>query len=201
MWAWLALALVACHPKHGGLDLTGTDAFRNGDLVLRCGMGAESRVVCERSRSTFSHIGILQQDPATGQWNVLHAVPGESGRGPEWLKAEPIEVFFGPDRACKGAWMRVNCSDSVAERAADYCRTKVEEHVLFDNDYLLGDTTELYCCELVWRAYLMQGIDISGGKRYSVPEVFCDEGECIFPCNIEENETTLFIQPFKNKTL
>jgi len=193
--------MTACHPKHAGLDVTDTSAFRDGDLVLRCGMGAESRVVCQRSRSTFSHIGILMQDPATGEWNVLHAVPGENQGGPEWLKKEPIEVFFGPDRACEGAWMRINCSDSVARKAAEYCLRKVEQKVLFDNDYLLEDTTELFCCELVWRAYLLQGLDISGGKRIDVPEVFCQEGECIFPCNIEESETTLFINPFKTKPL
>jgi uncharacterized protein YycO len=180
--------------------LTGQEDFREGDLVLRCGYGAESRVVTEASQSIYSHIGILHYDTLTAQWQVIHAVPGEAEEGqPEWLKAEPIEDFYAYDRAICGAWMRVDCSDSIAAEAARYALQKVAEHVEFDNDYLLSDTTQIYCTELVWQAYLHQGIDLSEGHRQEVPSLFSKDGACIFPCDIEKSSKIIYVKPFKTQ--
>lgn len=194
------LMLCCCKTQHERVEITGTEDFRDGDLLLRCGCGAESRMVVSRSHSTYSHIGILQYDSVSGEWMVIHAVPGESAAGePEYLKRETLAEFYSPMRAQKGAWMRIDCSDEKARHAAEYCRRKADEQVLFDNAYLLDDTTELYCCELVWLAYLREGLDISSGGRFEVPTVICKEGECIFPSNIENGKNTLFVKPFKSK--
>lgn len=176
--------------------------FRDGDLVLRCGCGAESRAVTYGGRSTYSHIGILIRDDSLNTWMVVHAVPGEAAKGePEYIKYETLEAFYSPDRACKGAWMRMLCSDSTAARAAAYCLGKHRDSVLFDNSYLLSDTSELYCCELVWRAFLRQGMDISSGNRHTIPTIFCSEGEGIFPSDIEKSDKTDFVKPFNFKQL
>lgn len=194
------LLLTACTRSHEQVDVTGHEDFRDGDMVLRCGTGAESRLIIRRSNAAYSHIGILQYDSLSTEWMVIHAVPGENAPGePEYLKREPLTDFFAPMTAQCGAWMRIDCSDEAARRAAEYCRRKADEHVLFDNDYLLEDTTELYCCELVWRAYLREGIDISDGHRGDVPTVICKEGECIFPSHIENSKNTLFVKQFKTK--
>lgn len=196
-----ALLLCGCAGRHDIVLLTGQEDFREGDLVLRCGYGAESQVVTEASQSIYSHIGILHYDKLTAQWQVIHAVPGEAERGkPERLKAEPISVFYAPDRAIRGAWLRVDCPDSIADEAARYALRKVKEQVAFDNDYLLSDTTQIYCTELVWLAYLHQGIDLSEGHRHEVPTVFSEDGACIFPCDIEKSTKILYVKPFKTKT-
>lgn len=173
--------------------------WRNGDLVLRSGYGLESRVVTERSQASYSHIGILFRDSAQHEWYVIHAVPGEDE--PEYVKAEPLSLFFNPERACNGAWLRVRCSDEIAYKAACYALRKVKEHCLFDNNYLLADSSQLYCTELVWRAFRQQGVDITSGNRHAVPAFFCKEGECIFPSDIEQSKTTLFIKPLKTNSL
>lgn len=165
--------------------------WREGDIVLRRGSGLESRVVVTRSAAAYSHVGLLHYDSLQGEWQVVHAVPAEDEI--EYLKTEPVSVFFLPERAERGAWLRVDCSDRVAREATQYALRKVEQHVLFDNDYLLDDTTQLYCTELVWRAYEAQGIDVTGGRRQSVPTLFSKEGEAIFPNDIENSKTTLFI--------
>ncbi|MCR4664948.1 MAG: hypothetical protein K5660_06240 [Paludibacteraceae bacterium] len=171
--------------------------YRSGDLVLRCGYGAESRAVSYGGQSVYSHVGMLVFDDRLNHWMVVHAVPGETRADePEYIKYEAIENFFASDRACKGAWMRVLCADSSAAHAAAYCLNKYNDSVLFDNSYLLGDTTELYCCELVWRAYLGQGIDITSGNRHAIPTLFCAEAEGIFPSDIEKSDKTVFVKPF-----
>ena len=196
-----ALLLCGCAEHHDIVDVTGQEDFREGDLVLRCGYGAESKVVTEASQSIYSHIGILHYDKLTAQWQVIHAVPGEAERGePERLKAEPISVFYAPDRAIRGAWLRVNCPDNIADEATRYALQKVTEQVEFDNDYLLSDTTQIYCTELVWLAYLHQGIDLSEGHRHEVPSIFSKDGACIFPCDIEKSTKIIYVKPFKTKT-
>ena len=95
-----ALLLCGCAGRHDIVLLTGQEDFREGDLVLRCGYGAESQVVTEASQSIYSHIGILHYDTPSAQWQVIHAVPGEAEQGePEWLKAESISEFYSFDRA------------------------------------------------------------------------------------------------------
>lgn len=197
---FVTLLMTACIERHDTVVLTGQEEFREGDLVLRCGYGAESRVVTEASHSIYSHIGILHRDAVAGQWMVVHAVPGESeGDEPEWLKAEPLAAFYAYERAVRGAWMRVDCHDSIASQAAAYALEKVGRKVEFDNDYLLADTSRLYCTELVWQAYRHQGIDITDGHRSDVPTFFCTEGECIFPCDIEASSKMRFVKPFPTK--
>ena len=177
------------------LDLGDSTLWREGDIALRCGWGAESRAVTAKGRSTYSHVGLLHHDSIRGCWQVIHAVPGEDE--PEYLKAEPIAVFYGTERARIGAWLRVNCSDSLARLTTTYALQKVSDSVLFDNSYLLEDTTQLYCTELVWRSYLSVGIDVSGGNRHDVTRFFSAEGECLLPSDIEMSNTTLYVNPLK----
>lgn len=197
---WAMLLLCSCQEPQETVVLTGEEPFREGDLVLRCGYGMESKAVTEASQSVYSHIGMLHLDTATARWMVVHAVPDEAERGePERLKCEPLAEFYAAHRAIRGAWMRVDCPDSVAETATRYALQKVVERVEFDGDYLLSDTTRLYCTELVWQAYLHQGIDLSQKRRHDVPLLFSKDGECIFPIDIEESEKILFVQPFNTQ--
>ena len=196
----MALLLCGCAEQHETVVLTGQEGFREGDLVLRCGNGAESRVVTEASHSIYSHIGILHYDTLQPQWMVVHAVPGEVKQGEaEYLKCEPLSVFYASDRAVRGEWLRVDCPDSIAAEAARYALRKVADQVEFDNDYLLSDTTQIYCTELVWQAYQHQGIDLSDQVRHEVPTFISKDGECIFPCDIEKSSKIIYVQPFKTQ--
>ena len=191
----LCLCLAACNrPQERVQYESAQSEWREGDIVLRCGYGFESRAVTQRSRSVYSHVGLLHFDSLSGEWQVVHAVPAEDE--PEYVKAEPVSIFFSRERARKGAWLRVKCSDGQARAATTYALRKVADRVLFDNDYSLEDTTQLYCTELVWRAYQTQGIDVSGGGRQEAPMFICKDGEGIFPSHIEKSETTLFVKPF-----
>lgn len=185
-----------------GEEEFGEEEFRDGDLVLRCGNGLESVAVTLGSKSEYSHIGILLYDSKEGVWHVIHAVPKEVPNGcPEYIKNEPIGEFYSPERAIKGAWLRIKCPDETARKAALYCLQKYEEHVTFDNDYLLLDTTQMYCSELVWQAYLHQGIDVSDGVRHYIPRIISGEGKCIYPNDIENGSNTLYVKHLKTKTL
>ena len=154
-------------------------ALRSGDLLFRNGMGNESLVVTSTSRGEYSHVGIAIATP--GGWMAVHAVPGESAEGePEYVKCEPIGVFFGRDRAQAGAVVRIDCNDSTAMAAALAAMEKVRDKVVFDNSYDMDDTTELYCTELVRLCYMRQGIDLSDDRSIPVPGVGTS-GRIVFP--------------------
>lgn len=192
---WLLMA--GCIARHETVVLTGEEDFREGDLIFRCGYGAESRFVTAASHSIYSHVGLLHYDEESGVWMAVHAVPGEAATGErEVLKAEPLSDFYAYERAVRGAWARVDCPDSVAAAATAYALRKVERQVEFDNDYLLGDTTRLYCTELVWQAYLHQGVDLGDGQRHEVPTMVSKEGSCLFPSDIATCSKIIFINPF-----
>lgn len=195
LFVGLVITCTACSSFKMHVDLSDADQWREGDIVLRAGWGMESRAVILQGHSTYSHAGLLHWDSTQNEWQVVHAVPGEDL--PDRVKVDPVKEFYCPERAQGGAWLRVDCSDSIAQAAVQYALSKVDQHILFDHDYLLGDTTQLYCTELVWQSYLHQGLDVTDGQRHSVPSVFSTEGECIFPNNIEESKTSLFVKPFK----
>lgn len=140
--------------------------LRDGDLLFRLGPGPESRLVTVASRGVYSHVGMAVN--VGHRWMAVHAVPGENRdrNTPDTLKCEPLTDFFLPGRAIGGATARIACPDTVARAAVSYALEKVHAKVLFDHHYRMTDTTELYCTELVYLAYLHQGIDLTGHRCY-----------------------------------
>lgn len=163
-----------------------TTHARIGDLLFRCGTGGESRLVTSLSQSTYSHIGILWHDTLSG-WQVIHAVPGEAPNGEEdYLKCESISDFLTPQRAIRVLHAQVSCNDSVAQSAALFALDKVLKLFCFDHDYRLNDERQYYCTELIYRAYLKQGIDLVEGRFHSLP-LPTAERDFIFPSDILES--------------
>ena len=146
-----------------------TSDLRSGDLLLRNGLGTESRFVTGLSNGEYSHIAIAYKD--TGGWYAIHAVPGETPhpKDTDYLKCEPIEEFYKYDRAQAGAVARVDCSTDVAIKAVAFALDKVKRKFQFDHKYRLADTTEYYCTELIHQAYLTAGIDLAGDRRHELP--------------------------------
>ncbi len=158
-----------------------TTGLRNGDLLFRNGRSYESDIVTSVSSGKYSHIGIAYHAPSG--WQAIHAVPGEAEKGqPEYLKCEPIAEFYRADRAQSGATARVKCTDLLANAAAEHALQIVKRHVVFDNDYDLNDSSQLYCTELVRLVYLSCGLDLSEGRRHTAPLIA--RNKVVFPEDI-----------------
>ena len=179
----LCTTTVSCS-RHNGSDKTvsfDTTGLRNGDLLFRNGCGYESHVVTSVSSGDYSHIGIAYH--TSSGWCAIHAVPGEAEKGqPEYLKCEPIAEFYRADRAQAGAIARVKCSDSIADIAAQYALQFVKRHVVFDNDYNLDDSSQLYCTELVKLVYARCGVDLCDDRWHKAPIIA--NGPVIYPEDI-----------------
>lgn len=160
-----------------------TTGLRNGDLLFRNGNGGESRFVTGISNGIYSHIALAYKD-STG-WKAVHAVPGETEdiHATDYLKCEPIDDFYQYERACAGAMARVDCPDSLAEKALAFALDKVERRFAFDHYYKLEDTTTYYCTELVYYAYLSVGLNLADERRHHLPMPQTD-GVFVFPSDI-----------------
>lgn len=171
--------------------LIDTTNLRNGDLLFRNGNGGESRFVTGISQGIYSHIAMAYKD-STG-WKAVHAVPGETEdiHAIDYLKSESLEDFYQYDRACAGAMARVNCPDSLAEKALAFALDKVARGFAFDYHYKLEDTTSYYCTELVYYAYLSVGLNLADERRHYLPTPQTD-GVFVFPSDILDSPHILF---------
>jgi hypothetical protein len=195
--ALLASLLATCSSN---ADTTPLDVpvhlLRNGDLALRCGTSLESHVVVgvNGENGPYSHIGIVVQ--IDGLWYIAHAVPGENERGePEYVKLDPIQVYYGRDRAKLGCIMRVTDDSTVCRQATDYAQWAVGAKKVFDNNYDWEDSTELYCTEMVQRAYRHAGIDLAEDRHTRVVAALMP-GTYVFPCDIVANRSLRQIATF-----
>lgn len=183
--------------KTSGYPALPLEKFSDGDLAFRRGVGLTSHIVLSASNGDgiYSHVGILKI--VDGEWCVIHAVPDE----PEFegdadrVKIEPIRKFFAPDRAVRGAVMRLSGDTLVPLRAASAALQVANRGTLFDHEYDLSDTTEMYCTELVEYAYTKAGTSLSEGRisRLDVP-VF--GGIYLLPADLASNARLKVIYQF-----
>lgn len=156
--------------------------FRSGDVAFRLGRTIESRAIA--ADGGYSHVGIIIRKDSTLQ--VAHIEPSRNGS--ELTKYESLEQFFHPDNATSGAVMRIEDLDSTQ-------RTAVEDYLFscknisFDHNYKLSDSTQMYCTELVYRAFLEIGIEITN-VRHRVPLA---HEEVILPTDISKSDKLIEI--------
>jgi uncharacterized protein YycO len=83
-----------------------------------------------------------------------------------------------------------------AEKAAQYAKEFLEKEVLFDHDYNLNDSTKMYCSEMIWRAYMRAGRDITDQRRTEVRSSPIYNGTYILPSDVYQNEYLTIVYVF-----
>ncbi len=170
--------------------------LRQGDIVFRKGNGVAGHIVLMAggSAEAYSHIGIVACKDDSSGWVVCHAVPGEPDyKGDiDRVKCESIESFFCITKASNGKVVRVACSDSIAQCAANLAMEQWKYRVPFDHDYNWVDTTSFYCTQLVAWSYLHYGIDLVEGRNHPA-RIPGFNGVYIFPSDIEQSNLLTYI--------
>ncbi len=158
----LTFAMVSCtsHRKDIHCILPDGVILHTGDVVFRLGGGLESHAVLSLDvHGKYSHVGIVVD--TMGRKMIVHAVPGEPDFEGDLdrVKLDDVSRFFSSLYANRGEVMRM--SDSVvAGNAAQKALELFRRNVLFDDDYNVGDTTRMYCTELVMYAYSRAGEEL-----------------------------------------
>lgn len=168
--------------KHPAIPL---DSLRSGDIVFRRGMSIESEMVVltNPGDALYSHIGLVVKKG--DGWYIVHAVPNEPDYEGDYdrVKMEPVKSFFRGNKAVRGAVVRVDCSDSIANNVERHALDLCQRGTAFDEKYDLDDTTKLYCTELIDFLYRCEGIDLIEG-RYTLLHLPVFPDTLIFPENI-----------------
>lgn len=172
--------------------------IEEGDVVLRRGTGMTSRaVMLADGGSDYSHCGIVVI--VDGKAMVVHAVPDEPDfeGDVDRVKMEPIRCFYSSIRASKGCVLRCK-NRGVARRSARKATEYYRRGLLFDHNYDIADSTELYCSELVELAYRAGGRDISDGKRHNIRLPGMKLQNVILPSDFLKSKELYTVSRFRN---
>lgn len=184
----LCAVICACKKNAPASILPDNCRLQAGDVVFRKGGGTTSRFVTFADNGgTYSHVGIAVDSAGTVM--IVHAVPGEPDfKGdPDRVKMETPQKFFSSVNAVCGEVRRLRTDTAAARRAALYAMQVYRRGTLFDHDYDDGDTTKMYCCELVEAAYMHAGKTLTGGRRHNLNFPGVKTGLCILPSDILES--------------
>lgn len=195
-----AIILLSCHhdrkDEYTGKSILPADTeLKAGDIVFRCGTGMLSQVVLNADDGTYSHVGIVVD--SAGRKMVVHAVPDEPDfpGDPDRVKMEGIDRFYDTGRASTGAVKR-HQDEAAASKAAHAAKEMYRRNILFDHDFDDSDSTELYCSELVERAYMKAGHDIAEGRRHQYQMPAITRNPIIMPSDIYESSQLKLIRVF-----
>ncbi len=137
-------------------------SLMEGDVVFRLGGGAMSYAVAYVDRGgAYSHVGIVVD--SAGQKMIVHAVPGEPDfeGDPDRVKMDTPERFFSTLNAKAGEVCRPQDGE-LAKRASVIAKEYYRQRILFDHRYDGNDSSELYCTELVVKAFEKAGQPLVG---------------------------------------
>ncbi|HYQ83256.1 MAG TPA: YiiX/YebB-like N1pC/P60 family cysteine hydrolase, partial [Rubrobacter sp.] len=156
-----------------------------GDVILRRGRDAVSAMVLTVDQgSRFSHVGLVVR---LGDLRaVVHALPGDEAHPDGQVLVQSVGEFLAPERASEVAVYRLTEPSGVPAAAAAVALRYVREGRHFDADFRLETARELYCSELVWRAFRESGLDLLDARlaHLALP---LRQGEFVLPSSFTKS--------------
>ena len=161
--------------------------LQNGDLIFRRGISIESQIVLLSDRSSeYSHVGLIYN--LNGKPFVIHSVPAESGEITEYIKMESIQDFIDEEKSEKFAIYRLkDQSLNKVQKASSFAYNCYQHKYRFDNDYDLNSDKQLYCTELIWKAYMSAGVDLVCNRLKNINFIITNK-TMIMPSSIIESK-------------
>lgn len=166
-----------------------------GDLVFRKGRSLVSTVVLMNDHaSAYSHVGIVVI--MNGEPFIVHAVPGEPDEnGEEKVKCDTPVDFLDDEKASLFAVFRLAEDEKhLAEMAAKKSMEYYDMGLPFDKALDFKSEDKLYCTELVWKAYLEAGINLTGNKFHALTLNFLADS-VILPGQLIESKLLTQVYP------
>jgi hypothetical protein len=161
--------------------------LKSGDLIFRRGTSIESQIVLLTDQnSEYSHVGMIYK--INGKLFVIHTIPKEDDADPGYIKLESIDEFLSEGKAARVAVYRLvqNFPDKL-NIASSYAYSCYSNKYCFDNKYDLVTDTQLYCTELIWKAYKHAGIDLVCKRLRNINFIITHK-IMIMPSSIIESE-------------
>lgn len=180
----LALVFVSCvlgaaaaSPYFEDSVVPSFEGARPGDVVLVRGRTLRSIAMhfLESDLNSYTHVGIVVFDKDV--CTVIHAHPSETV-----VIQDLCDSFVSPTKVSRAVVYRLATRDGQlqASRAADAAQAYRRAHVQFDDRFDLKTEDKFYCTELVWRAYLAAGVDLTdrtvASRKYLFPSQLVKSG-------------------------
>ena len=166
---FLANGLYSCHqpqPKSTAIDLsvkketdtrnkqlvdTAVSLLKSGQIVLRMGLGADSRLLAQMNRKnkSYSHCGIVMVE--NGYPFVYHSIGGENNPD-ERLRRDSAKFFFSPAYNTAIAVVRYDLDSIKINELGKVVREYYKLRPKFDMKFDLRTDDKLYCSEFVFKA-------------------------------------------------
>jgi len=130
---------------------TAVSLLKNGDIVLRTGIGPDSYLLCQMNQKdkTYSHCGIVMIE--NGYPYVYHSIGGEDNPD-ERLRRDSASFFFSPLHNVGLGIVRYDISDAQADQLGKVVREYFAQRPRFDMKFDLNTDDQLYCSEFVYKA-------------------------------------------------
>lgn len=140
--------------------------LKEGDVIFRQGTSILSRSVNWIDRkAVYTHVGLVTNQD--GVFSVIHIVPGEyleDAKG-AIIRVDTIDKYLSEEGVVGISIHRYLPGQQldVTIRAVAVAESFVRNQVVFDNGFSLETPQEMYCTELIWRAFKAAGVDLVNG--------------------------------------
>ncbi|MCB0084285.1 MAG: hypothetical protein KDE47_25270 [Caldilineaceae bacterium] len=192
---WIGVLLIATamltkstaeSAKPSGWLSLDVDRLETGDLIFRRGQGIGSWVVLDSDpQSAYSHVGLVLRQ-TKNIW-VIHTVPTSAFGENDVARMDSLKTYLSRKDATQAAVYRVQEKYGlVAKKAVQIAQGFVKDEVPFDTQFEVSTPDKLYCTELVWRAYLYAGLNLTDGKLDPLDLPFAD-GQYILPSRLMQS--------------
>lgn len=139
---------------------TAVSLLKNGDIVLRTGIGPDSYLLCQMNQKdkTYSHCGIVMIE--NGYPFVYHSIGGEDNPD-ERLRRDSASFFFSPQHNMGLGIIRYDLSNGQIAQLGKIVRDYYAQRPRFDMKFDLSTDDQLYCSEFVYKALCRATLDTS----------------------------------------
>ena len=130
---------------------TAVSMLQSGDIVLRMGAGADSRMLAELNQKdkTISHCGIVMIEH--GYPFVYHSIGGEDNPD-ERLRRDSASFFFSPHHNMGIAVVQFDYGTDKINELRSVVYNYYRQRPKFDMKFDLKTDDKLYCAEFVYKA-------------------------------------------------
>lgn len=135
----------------------------DGDIVFRRGRDVLSRIALSYDDSSrFSHVGMVVR--TSGSIEVIHAIPSEPAVA-GGVRIDPLALFIAAESAADAEFYRLD-GLPVAKREEIRSFLFAAIGKPFDFQFKYSDDSAFYCSELVVKALLAAGVDLSANLAW-----------------------------------
>ena len=169
--------------------MAGSFKLTQVNVVFRVGVGMESRLLKQKGKGEWTHVGILISGI------MFESVPDRESQAGGVVKSFP-ETFWSREKSVQSAFITFFLDPRQKESLLEWCELLVSKRLPFDNTYDLSCDDKMYCSEFVYKAFRHIGLLLCHGPFAEIHIPFAGDRRVIFPSDLIGGRPLYFGTPF-----